>query len=102
MLVVEISSVVFTEGHKWQLNDGLQVFWASVEDQDFLRRVETGTEVFRKGDMLRCRMRTVQSRRGAALHAERQVIEVIEHIPGPTQLSLDDDRKDDPPERSWK
>lgn len=96
-LVVEIASVVFTEGHKWQLNDGLQTFWASVDDQDFLRRVETGTEVFRKGDMLRCRMRTVQTRRGGALHAERVVLEVIEHIPGPMQLSLGDVALDDEP-----
>ena len=89
-LVVEIASVAFTEGNKWRLSDGEHVFFSGIEDQVFLDGVESGAEAFRKGDMLRCRMRVVQSQRAEGLHTEYCVVEVIEHIPRKTQLSFDD------------
>ncbi len=88
-LVVEIASVTFTEGNKWRLSDGEHVFFSGIEDQVFLDGVESGAEAFRKGDMLRCRMRVVQSQRAEGLHTEYCVVEIIEHIPRKTQLSFD-------------
>jgi hypothetical protein len=88
-LVVSIASVAFVEGNKWRLDDGSQTFWAVMDDAEFLDRVEHG-ESFRKGDMLRCRIRVIQSHGVDGLHTERQVKKVIEHIPRELQLRLED------------
>ena len=87
VLVVAIATAAFVEGNKWRLTEGDQTYHAAIEDEAFLARIEAG-EAFRKGDMLRCRMRVVQSRREGGLHTERSVIEVLEHIPREIQLPL--------------
>jgi hypothetical protein len=87
-MVVAITSVTFAEGNKWRFTAGDETFHAAVEDPAFLRRVDRGEEAFRKGDMLRCRMRLVQHRRGDSLQTERFVVEVIEHLPRGMQLRL--------------
>lgn len=89
-MFVSIASVAFKETNKWRLSDGNNTFWASMLDNRFLHRVDQGIEVFRKGDMLRCRMRIVQSRSSEGLHTDYEVHEVYEHIPRPTQLRLGD------------
>ena len=86
-MFVAITSVTFAKGNKWRFTAGDDTFYAAIEDPEFLRRVDLG-EAFRKGDMLRCRMRLVQSRRGDGLHTERHVVRVIEHIPRTIQLRL--------------
>lgn len=88
-IVVEIVAPAFDD-RKWRLNDGHGNFWASVEDESFLEQVQNG-EAFRKGDMLRCRIRSIQTQTPTAgLHGERIVEEVIQHIPRPEQLRFDD------------
>lgn len=60
-MVASIASAAFVEGNKWRLSDGERSFWAAIEDPGFLDRIDAG-EPFRKGDMLRCRMRVEQNR----------------------------------------
>jgi hypothetical protein len=88
-MVVEIAAVVFTEGNKWRFSDGTHTFFAAMEDRMFLERVERGDEAFRKGDMLRCRMRIVQSRTASGLQTDYRVVRVLEHLPRATQLTID-------------
>lgn len=94
-MVVSIASVVFTEGNKWRFTTGDSTFYAAIEDEGFAERVEHG-EAFRKGDMLRCRVRFEQSQRNGVLHTEYHVVEVLEHIPRAPQLRLD--AAEEPPE----
>jgi hypothetical protein len=61
-----------------------------MEDEAFLERVSTGAESFRKGDMLRCRLRLLQTRRPDGLYTERHVLRVLAHLPGGVQTSLYD------------
>jgi hypothetical protein len=89
-MVVSILSLTFVEGNKWRLSDGERTFSAAIEDQAFIDRVDGGIEAFRKGDMLRLRMRTKQSQRDGRLHTEYTVVEVIQHIPREVQLRLVD------------
>jgi hypothetical protein len=94
VMVVSIASVAFLADNKWRLTDGDRTFYASIDDEAFLARVDAGLEMFRKGDMLRCRIRIVQSRSDEGLHTEYRVAEVLEHIPREIQLpleGLDDD-----------
>lgn len=88
-MTVAITSASFIEDNKWRLSDGDASFAAAIEDEDFLRRVDAG-EAFRKGDMLRVHMSIEQTRRGDKLSTERRILEVLEHIPRPEQLRLDD------------
>jgi hypothetical protein len=87
-MIVELVGLSFVPGHKWRVSDGAQTFWASIDDREFLRGVEEGIEAFRKGDMLRGRMRIIQTRRADGLHADYRIVEVIEHLPRP-QLTID-------------
>jgi hypothetical protein len=88
--VVQIASVSF-EGKKWRLSDGNVTFWAAMDDAEFLAGVEDRIEQFAKGDLLRCRVRLIQTRRATGgLHSEYRVVRVIEHIRGATQLSIEE------------
>lgn len=80
-MALTITSVSFAEGNKWRLGDGERTFWASIEDVDFLSRVERSEEAFRKGDILRCTMRMRQSRGESGLQTEYSVAKVLEHLP---------------------
>lgn len=97
-MVVTIASVAFIDGNKWRLTDGEQTFHAALVDHEFRSRVDRGVEAFRNGDMLKCEIRMVQTRRQNGLHTEREIVKVIEHIPRGIQLSIGDldDADDDP------
>jgi len=88
LMVVSIAAVAFVEGNKWRLSDGERTFYAAMLDEDFLGRVDRGVAAFRKGDMLRCRIRIRQSQRAEGLHTEYEVVEVVEHLPSAIQLEL--------------
>jgi len=94
-LYVEIVSVAFGPGHKWRVNLGDHVSWATVADEDFLARIDRGEEAFRKGDMLRCRIEIRQYRDVSGLHTDYTIIEVLDHVPRPYQLELPGE-EDDP------
>lgn len=92
---VSIASVAFIEGNKWRFSEGDNTYYATVGDQAFLERVRQRQEAFRSGDILRCRMRVIQSQTETGLRTEREVVEVLQHIPAGVQLLLGDE--DDPP-----
>lgn len=87
-MVLSIVSVVFSEGNKWRFTAGDEAFSAAIEDAHFVSRIEQGVEAFRHGDMMRCRVRVVQSRKDGKLHIERTIVKVVKHIPRQEQLEL--------------
>lgn len=88
-MAVAIASVAFVEGNKWRLSDGDRTFYAAIADETFLGRVDRGQEAFRKGDILRCDMRIVQTQDEDGLHTEWIVDRVVEHIPAAVPIELD-------------
>lgn len=96
-MVVSIAAVAFKEKNKWRVSDGMGTVWATMEDEEFLSRVDRGLEAFRKGDMLRCRVRMTQSRDDEGLHTEFTILEVLEHIPRAQQMELEPGEPDEPP-----
>lgn len=78
-VLLQIESAVFKDGNKWRLNDGLNTYFATIADEDFLARVESGSERFGKGDLLVVNLRRVQYITDAGLKTEVTVEKVLEH-----------------------
>ncbi len=88
-MILEIVRLSFQAGAMWRFTDGSISFAAPIEDEDFWRRVEDGVESFRMGDLLRCRVRMIQTQRVDGLHTDWRIIEVLQHLPRPEQLRLE-------------
>jgi hypothetical protein len=86
--VVTVIKTDFGDG-RWKVNDGTATFGVAMEDEGFKDRINRG-EPFRKGDLLRSRIRTIQSTKDGQLQNEHRLIEVIEHIKGTEQLNMGD------------
>jgi hypothetical protein len=88
-----ILSLAFKEDNKWRLNDGSNAINVSIEDDDFLRRVDNNQIAFAKGDLLICDVRVTQKRTDTGLRTEYTVVRVADHRPAVRQLplGLDDD-----------
>jgi len=78
-VLLQIESAVFKDGNKWRLSDGSNTFFATITDEDFLARVESGSERFGKGDLLVVNLRRVQYITDAGLKTEVTVEKVLEH-----------------------
>jgi len=85
---LSITAVSFAEGNKWRLSDGERTFFATIDDEAFLRRVDEHQEAFMKGDILRCRVRVEQWQTDAGLRTDWTVTNVLEHIPATRTLPI--------------
>ena len=85
---LNIISLSFKDKNKWYVNDGQSSFYSTIEDLDFLRRVDDNEE-FRKGDILRVLIRREQYlNEEQKLRTEYFIEEVIEHKKPYQQMSL--------------
>jgi len=91
--VVSVIKTDFGDG-RWKVNDGTATFGVEMEDQGFKDRIDHG-EPFRKGDLLRARIRTVQFAKDGKLQSEHYLVEVIDHIKGGEQLHIGGDSEGD-------
>ncbi len=73
-----IESPVFKERNKWRFSDGQSSFYADIDDEEFLKKVDAG-ERFGKGDQLVARVRFVQSGTFGSLKLDRIITKVLEH-----------------------
>lgn len=74
-------------GHKWTMWDGDASLQFVMEDPAFIDRIDNGQE-FRKGDVLICDVRVVQTRTGSKLRIERTILKVHDHQVGLKQTEL--------------
>jgi hypothetical protein len=82
-----IEAPVFKEDNKWRFSDGTGSFFATIEDKDFLAKVDAGQR-FGKGDILYVDVRLSQQKIGMKLVGERVIVNVREHRVGPEQMEL--------------
>lgn len=87
-LALSIRSLAFQEGNKWRLFDGQNVITATIEDRDFILRVDRNQIRFAKGDVLLCQVRTVQKQTTDGLKTDHFVQKVVEHRTAQTQIPL--------------
>ena len=88
IMALSIRSLAFQEGNKWRLFDGQNVITATIQDEDFLGKVDRNEIRFAKSDILMCEVRTVQKETAEGLKTEHEIIRVSEHRPAPRQISL--------------
>lgn len=86
--VLTLAQATLEGNYKWRFSEGDNTITASLDDPVFRARIATG-EAFRQGDMLRVRMRVVQTQRGNKLHIERTVLKVLDHYPRQMQTQID-------------
>lgn len=86
--LLKIVSAQFAEGYLWRFTDGTNTFTASMEDQDFLNRLDRSEVVLSKNDTLRCEIEETQTLAGTKLKTDAKILEVKEHISGARQLKL--------------
>jgi hypothetical protein len=87
-MALTLATIAFDPDNKWRFSDGLERFWARVEDRGFLDRVAKSQEAFTAGDVLVCTVRTQQWQTESGLRTEHTVVRVLEHRRGARQLPL--------------
>lgn len=85
---LQIVSISFQEGNKWRFNDGASVFYADMLDDSFISQVAASATSFTKGDILKVRLRRVQSIAGETFKTEYTVLKVLEHRKAAAQLKM--------------
>lgn len=85
-----IISLAFKEDNKWKLHDGSATISVRVMDEKFLRQVELNQVSFTKGDILICKVKTIQFKTANGLRTEYDLLEVIEHQKAGRQLDIFD------------
>jgi len=76
---LQIISAVFQEGNKWRFSDGASSFYAEVQDDDFIKRVQANGEAFAKDDVLRVKMLRKQFEIQNGIKTEFFIEKVLDH-----------------------
>ncbi|MGE0903219.1 hypothetical protein [Dehalococcoides mccartyi] len=82
-----IISLAFKENNKWRLSDGDAIFNVTMNDANFLSKVDNNLISFSKGDILYCELLTTQWQVQNGVKTEYEVIKVLKHTPA-RQLPL--------------
>lgn len=88
-MALSIRSLAFQEANKWRLYDGQNIITATIEDKNFLSRVDRNEIRFAKSDVLICEVQTIQRQGAEGLKTEHIIKRVLEHRPAPTQIALE-------------
>jgi hypothetical protein len=83
-----VVSPSFREGNKWRLYDGQSTVSATIEDNDFLARVDNHDEAFVKDDVIVCKVRQMQNVGPDGLRSTLSILKVVEHRHAPRQTVL--------------
>ena len=85
--VFNIVNLAFKENNKWRVSDGTTTYMASVEDADFLAKIDRNEIAFSKNGRLVCQFRTTQRLTTTGIKSEYRIIEVERYTPA-SQLNL--------------
>lgn len=87
---LRVVSPSFRPENKWRVWDGASTIWVGVEDSSFQRKVQEGTEAFRKNDLLEAVLRTRQWVENGEIKVERTIVRVLSHTNAPAQVVMPD------------
>ncbi len=87
--VVMIETAAFKDKAKWKVKIGEQnSVFASIEDQQFVDRIDKGVELFGKGDVLLVDMETKQTLSNGKISIQYTIKKVHDHKRSPEQLAM--------------
>jgi hypothetical protein len=79
-MYLNLISPSFEDGNKWRFSTKDSKFFATIKDTAFLSKVDSGQELFGKGDILKVKMLVKQSETGDfQIKNEHEIIKVLEH-----------------------
>jgi hypothetical protein len=84
--MLQIESLTFKDGNKWRVHNGIAPFYTTIEDTEFLAKIDAGAR-FGKGDLLNVDLRRVQRMVNRRLVSDYRVVKVREHR-APSQQAL--------------
>jgi hypothetical protein len=76
--MVQIESLTFKDGNKWRVHNGIAPFYTTIEDAEFLAKIDAGMR-FGKGDLLDVDLRRIQRMVDSRLVSDYRVVKVREH-----------------------
>lgn len=91
---LQLVNIAFRQDNKWRFSEGDQPFYANIIDQAFLDRVQEN-ESFSAGDRLKVKLRRTQRIVDGALKVDYEILEVLDHKRGVSQIPISFD--DEPP-----
>ena len=90
-MALRVVSPWFRKGNKWIVTDGDREFWVSVLDEKFVGDILAARTVLTPQDILRCRVRVIQSLDAVGtLHATYEIEAVLEHVVRPQRDLFED------------
>lgn len=85
---LQLDTVSFRRDLKWKVNNGNSVIYVTIEDDEFLDKIESGREKFGKYDILIVDLVERQFLRDGKVISENFVKKVKDHRSAPTQTEL--------------
>ena len=85
---LQLDTISFRRDLKWKVNNGNSVIYVTIEDEDFLEKVESGSESFSKHDIFIVELVERQFLREGKVVTENFVTKVKEHRSAPKQTEL--------------
>ncbi|MBX8484151.1 hypothetical protein [Pseudomonas cichorii] len=86
---LQVLNLAFQDDNKWRFTEGGgNVFYATVLDSEFLKRVQLNLEQFAKDDIIRASVRRTQRITKDGLRAEYEVLKVMEHRSATPKVQL--------------
>ncbi len=83
-----VTTISFTEGHKWRFSDGNVEFYATISDGDFVNKVQQNKDGFFKDDLFKVMLREKQWISDTGIKSDYEIIKVLEHRSGAKQIKL--------------
>ncbi|MCO6530339.1 hypothetical protein [Lactobacillus sp.] len=85
---LQIENIAFEHNNKWKFSEDTNKFWASIEDKDFLEKVEKNQTQFGSTDILKVRLRKKTYSTNEGLKNDYIIEKVLEHQKGAQQIEL--------------
>lgn len=85
---VQLTLISFKEGNKWKFTDGNVEFMASVNDEEFVQKVQDSKASFSKDDILKVKIRKRKWIGDTGIKSDYEIEKVISHRPSNKQIPL--------------
>lgn len=93
-MYLNLVNVSFKDGNKWKLSNGDNEFYATIEDEEFLHKINTNLISFSKSDSFKAKVRTTQTLTEEGIKTKNSILKILEYK-SIMQMKLDLYREND-------